>query len=128
MKFEVGRNEFLSALQSVIGVVERRQTMPVLSNFLLEASKEGLIVTGTDLELELVSRAQIKVLTPGKVTIPARKLFDIVRSLPEGATLTLDGGADRVTLKSGKSRFSLVGNEARRISRVECRDQQQQSP
>ncbi len=107
MKFEVGRNEFLNALQSVVGVVERRQTMPVLSNFLLDASKEGLMVTGTDLELELVSRAQIKTQTPGKVTVPARKLFDIVRSLPEGATLTLDGGADRVTLKSGKSRFSL---------------------
>ncbi len=107
MKFEVGRNELLNALQSVVGVVERRQTMPVLSNFLLDAAKDGLTVTGTDLELELVSRAQIKTATPGKVTVPARKLFDIVRSLPEGAMLTLDGGADRVTLKSGKSRYSL---------------------
>ena len=107
MKFEVGRNELMGALQSVIGVVERRQTMPVLSNFLLDSSKDSLTVTGTDLELELVSRAQIKVQTPGKATVPARKLFDIVRSLPEGATLMFDGGAERVVLRSGKSRFSL---------------------
>lgn len=112
MKFETGRNELLSALQAVIGVVERRQTMPVLSNFLIEATKEGLIITGTDLELELVTRAAVKSATPGKITVPARKLFDICRGLPEGAQITMDGNAERVTLRSGKSRFSLAGMKA----------------
>lgn len=112
MKIQVGRNELLTALQSVVGVVERRQTLPVLANFLLEAKEDELIVTGTDLEMELVARATIQNLAPGKVTVPARKLFDICRGLPEGAEITLDASGDKVTLKSGKSRFSLASLKA----------------
>ncbi|MBI2384026.1 MAG: DNA polymerase III subunit beta [Gammaproteobacteria bacterium] len=112
MKFDVGRNELLGALQAVIGVVERRQTLPVLSNLLMEVSAGELVLTGTDLELELVSRAVIKGHSPGKVTVPARKLFDICRGLPEGAEITLEGTAERVTVKSGKSRFSLSALKA----------------
>ena len=108
MKIQAGRNELLSALQAVIGVVERRQTLPVLSNLLFDAQKDGLVVTGTDLELELVSRATVKVQSTGKTTVPARKLFDICRGLPEGADLTLELSGDRVTLKSGRSRFTLA--------------------
>lgn len=107
MKIQVGRNELLTALQAVIGVVERRQTLPVLANFLLEAREDELIVTGTDLEMELVARAQVQNLAPGKATVPARKLFDICRGLPEGADITLEAGSDKAILKSGKSRFSL---------------------
>jgi len=107
MKIQVGRNELLTAVQAVIGVVERRQTLPVLSNLLLDAQKDELVITGTDLELELVSRAVIKCTASGKTTVPARKLFDICRGLPEGAELTLDSSGDKLTLKSGKSRFTL---------------------
>ena len=78
MKIQVGRNELLTAVQAVIGVVERRQTLPVLSNLLLDAQKDELVITGTDLELELVSRAVIKCTASGKTTVPARKLFDIL--------------------------------------------------
>lgn len=108
MKIQVGRNELLSAVQAVIGVVERRQTLPVLSNLLLDAQKDELVISGTDLELELVSRAVVKTQSPGRTTVPARKLFDICRTLPEGAELTLDTSGDKLTLKSGKSRFSLA--------------------
>ena len=108
MKIQVGRNELLSAVQAVIGVVERRQTLPVLSNLLLDAQKDELVITGTDLELELVSRAVIKCQASGKTTVPARKLFDICRGLPEGAEITLDSTADKLTLRSGKSRFTLA--------------------
>jgi len=108
MKIQVGRNELLTAVQAVIGVVERRQTLPVLSNLLLDAQKDELVVTGTDLELELVSRAAVKCPAPGKTTVPARKLFDICRGLPEGADLTLESSGDKITLKSGKSRFTLA--------------------
>jgi DNA polymerase-3 subunit beta len=108
MKLQVGRNELLSALQSVIGVVERRQTLPVLSNFLIETQDDELVVTGTDLEIELESRARVQNLTPGKITVPARKLFDICRALPEGAELQLESNGDRATLKSGRSRYQLA--------------------
>ena len=108
MKIQVGRNELLTAVQAVIGVVERRQTLPVLSNLLLDAQKDELVVTGTDLELELVSRAVIKCQAAGKTTVPARKLFDICRGLPEGADLTLETSGDKLTLRSGKSRFTLA--------------------
>jgi len=107
MKFEIGRNEILFALQAAIGVVERRQTLPVLSNFLLDARGQELIVTGTDLELELVCRAQADVKSPGRTTVPARKLFDICRGLPEGAHITMESVSDRIQLKSGRSRYTL---------------------
>jgi DNA polymerase III subunit beta len=107
MKLEIARNEILFALQSAIGVVERRQTLPVLSNFLLDAKERELVVTGTDLELELVCRAQAEVKAPGRTTVPARKLFDICRGLPEGAQITLESSADRIQLKSGRSRYTL---------------------
>jgi DNA polymerase III subunit beta len=107
MKVQVGRNELLSALSAVIGVVERRQTLPILSNFLLESRDAELVVTATDLEIELESRAQVQNLQPGRATVPARKLFDICRGLPEGAEISLDIAGDKATLKSGRSRYSL---------------------
>lgn len=107
MKLQVGRNELLSALSAVIGVVERRQTLPVLSNFLLELKDDELIVTGTDLEIELEARARVQNLSPGRATVPARKLFDICRGLPEGAEISLDASGDKAQLKSGRSRYSL---------------------
>lgn len=107
MKLQVGRNELLSALSAVIGVVERRQTLPVLSNFLLELRDNELIVTGTDLEIELEARAQVQNLAPGRATVPARKLFDICRGLPEGAEINLEVSGDKALLKSGRSRYSL---------------------
>lgn len=107
MKLQVGRNELLSALSAVIGVVERRQTLPVLSNFLLELQDDELVVTGTDLEIELVARARVQNLAPGRATVPARKLFDICRGLPEGAEIQLEMSGDKAQLKSGRSRYSL---------------------
>lgn len=107
MKLQVGRNELLAALSAVIGVVERRQTLPVLSNFLMETRDDELIVTGTDLEIELEARARVQNLTPGRATLPARKLFDICRGLPEGAEIQIDVTGDKALLKSGRSRYSL---------------------
>lgn len=107
MKLQVGRNELLSALSAVIGVVERRQTLPVLSNFLLELRDDELIVTGTDLEIELEARARVQNLAPGRATVPARKLFDICRGLPEGAEISLEMSGEKAQLKSGRSRYSL---------------------
>lgn len=107
MKLQVGRNELLSALASVIGVVERRQTLPVLSNFMLELHEDELVVTGTDLEIELEARTRVQNLAPGRATVPARKLFDICRGLPEGADIILELSGEKALLKSGRSRYSL---------------------
>ncbi len=108
MKFSAERESLLAALQSVIGVVERRQTMPILANLLLVANGGKLAVTATDLEVELVASADIKSGADGRVTVPGRKLLDICRSLPEGVTLTLAQDGDRMTVKAGKSRFVLA--------------------
>jgi DNA polymerase III subunit beta len=108
MKFSAERESLLAALQSVIGVVERRQTMPILANLLLFAEQGKLSVTATDLEVELVASAAIKSNLDGRVTVPGRKLLDICRSLPADVTLTLSLDGDRMTVKAGRSRFVLA--------------------
>ena len=108
MKFSAERESLLAALQSVIGVVERRQTMPILANLLFSAEQGKLAITATDLEVELVASAEIKSGVDGRITIPGRKLLDICRSLAEGVTLTFNQDGDKVTVKAGKSRFVLA--------------------
>src|SRR5450759_3375027 len=89
MKLTASREDFLAPLQNVIGVVERRQTMPILANVLLSAHDNRLSVTGTDLEVELVAAANIDVQQNGAITVPGRKLLDIFRALPEKTHVTL---------------------------------------
>jgi DNA polymerase-3 subunit beta len=107
MKLTATREDILGPVQNVIGVVERRQTMPVLSNVLLSARNGKLAVTGTDLEVELVSAMALTVQTPGDITVPGRKLLDILRALPEGVTVTLTVEGDRLVVRAGRSRFTL---------------------
>ncbi|MDX1496706.1 MAG: DNA polymerase III subunit beta [Salinisphaeraceae bacterium] len=108
MKFEIQRDALFKALQGVIGVVEKRQTMPILSNVLLKTAGTELQITGTDLELELVNTILVEKATDGEIAVPARKLFDICRGLPEGANLSFEVKDQRATLKSGRSRFVLA--------------------
>src|SRR6188768_2175295 len=107
MKLYATREQILAPLQSVIGVVERRQTMPVLSNVLVAARNNRISITGTDLEVELVASAEATVQQPGDVTVPGRKLFDIFKALPEKTAVTVATDGERVTIKAGKSRFTL---------------------
>lgn len=107
MKLQTQRNELLGALQAVIGVVERRQTMPILSNLLLKADNDRLSVTATDLELELVTQVPVTVSQPGAITVPARKLLDICRGLPEAAEIEIEVKEQRARITSGRSRFLL---------------------
>lgn len=108
MNLTMSRETLLRPLQAVIGVVERRQTMPVLANVLLIAKNKLLRVTATDLEVELVAEATIdENKTDGEITVPARKLLDICRALPEEATMNLRLDGDRLVVKSGRSRFVL---------------------
>src|SRR5579864_2878364 len=89
MKFEALRDTLLKPIQAVVGVVERRQTMPILANLLLTVTDGSLSVTATDLEVELVAKAEVEVKDKGEVTVPARKLLDICRALPEGSKVTV---------------------------------------
>jgi DNA polymerase-3 subunit beta len=107
MKLQLQRDTLLKPLQQVAGVVERRQTLPILGHVLLDAQAEKLVLTATDLEVELVALQPAEVIEPGITTLPARKLLDIVRSLPESSELTLERGDARVELRSGSGRFTL---------------------
>ncbi|MEX2496384.1 MAG: DNA polymerase III subunit beta [Woeseia sp.] len=108
MKLIADRGALLKALQAVIGVVERRQTMPILANVLLQAKAGVVSITATDLEVELVAEAKVRVETPGEVTVPGRKLFDICRALPESAEIAISLSGEKLVVKSGKSKFSLA--------------------
>ncbi len=107
MKFSISREAFLQPLSQVIGVVERRQTLPVLANFMLVTRDGQLTVTGTDMEVELISTVSADVSSDGEITVPARKLVDIMKALPDGANVTFSVSDEKVTLSAGRSRFTL---------------------
>jgi DNA polymerase-3 subunit beta len=108
MKFTMHRENLLKPLQAVQGVVERRQTLPILANFLLTIEDGRLSVTGTDMELELVASTELPDAEAGEVTVPARKLVDICRSLPADAEIHLEVDGERARVRSGRSRFTLA--------------------
>ena len=108
MKFIVERESLLGALQAAIGVVERRQTMPILANVLLAVRDGRVSVTATDLEVELVAQAVITSGGEGAMNVPGRKLLDICRSLPEKVSLTVATEGERAVIRAGKSRFTLT--------------------
>src|SRR3989338_1557695 len=102
------RNALLASLSAVVGVVERRHTLPILSNLLLEKKAGKLTLLATDLELQVST--QLDCAESGEdfaITIAARKLFDIVRALPEAAKVKLDTKDSQVVVSAGKSRFTL---------------------
>ncbi len=119
MNIEIQREALLRPLQAVIGVVERRQTLPVLANVLLVAGDEGLSMTTTDLEVELVARTGGEIHEGGQITMPARKLVDIVRNLPEGATVRLTLDQNRALVSAERSRFTLSTLPATEFPTVE---------
>lgn len=108
MKFEIQREALLKPLQQIVGVVERRQTLPVLANILINAGTDQITLTATDLEVELQANTATSVEEPGEITLPARKIVDICRTLPEGATVGVAVDQDRATVRSGRSRFTLA--------------------
>src|SRR5690554_4391587 len=112
MRFSLQREVFLKPLTQVVNVVERRQTLPVLANLLAQVQDGQLSLTGTDLEVEMVARTQVDDAEDGEVTIPARKLFEIVRALPDGSKVTVSQAGDKITVQAGRSRFSLASLSA----------------
>ena len=124
MKFIINREEILLPLQQIVSVIEKRQTMPILSNVLLVIEDDQLILTGTDLEIQIIARISIQAVSSGSITVPARKFLDICRLLPNGAEIKFElqenlpgidmgteslsiTGSSKVKITSSRSRFSL---------------------
>ena len=108
MKLQIEKETLLNPLQQIIGAVEKRQTMPALSNVLLRASDNLLTLTTTDLEIELVSQISMVIDEPGEITVPARKLLDICKSLPNESLINFTVKDSKVLVQSGRSRFTLA--------------------
>ena len=123
MRFSLQREVFLKPLAQVVNVVERRQTLPVLANLLVQVRGGQLSLTGTDLEVEMVARHAVDDAQDGETTIPARKLFEIVRALPDGSKVTVSQSGDKITVQAGRSRFtlaSLPANDFPSVDEVEA--------
>lgn len=108
MKFNIDREVLLPVLQTLSGVVDRRQSLPILSNLLFNLETNSLSITATDMEVELVVKMDIKLEQTGELTLPARKLLDICRALPQDSNLQFEVKNDRALIKSGRSRFTLA--------------------
>jgi len=109
MKVTVERAELLKSLGHVHRVVERRNTIPILANVLVKAERGKLSLKATDLDLEVTDSIAAEVSTGGSTTVPAHMFYEIVRKLPEGAQIVLEGSGDRavLSLRAGRSRFTL---------------------
>lgn len=125
MKLNLIRETLLKPLQQVIGVVERKQTLPILSNVLLSTENNQLSVTGTDLDLELIGQIKLgcENLEASRLTLPGRKLMDICRALPEHALIELKRDKGKIILRSGQSRFTLStlpADDFPTVEKLEC--------
>jgi DNA polymerase-3 subunit beta len=109
MKLTIERAALLKALGHVQSVVERRNTIPILSNLLLSASPGQLAFCATDLDMEIADASPAEVEDAGQVTAPAHTLFELVRELPEGADVALSytGEDPRLAVQAGRARFNL---------------------
>lgn len=120
MRLSLPRETFLPAIHQVMGAVERRQTLPILGNLLIEASSNTVRLTATDLEMELVTEISVLVDQEGSTTIPARKLLDICRTLPEGCEITLSTDGGQAVIQAERSRFQLATLPAEDFPRIEA--------
>ncbi len=107
MNIKINRDTLLKPLSSVSGIVERRHTLPILSNLLLEASNEKIVLTATDLEMQISLSIHTAVGGELSTTISAKKLLDICRALPENAEINMTTTDSRIAVKAGKSKFNL---------------------
>jgi DNA polymerase III subunit beta len=123
LKIRTTNDKLLGPLQQVTGIVERRHTLPILSNVLITAAEGKVDFLATDLEVQITSTAGLDGNAEGTVTAGARKLYDILRSLPEDAEVSLEAKENRMTVRAGKSRFNLQTLAAADFPRmVEAKD------
>ena len=109
MKFTITREQFQEGLLAVAASVPTKTTLPVLSNILLQATKDGIRISGTDLDIAVSTTAQASVEQEGAITLPARKLVEIVRELPSAPIKITTSGEQRVSIECNRSKFKLLG-------------------
>jgi len=119
MKIYANREEILSPLLLVGGVIEKRQTMPILANILLQVQQGRMTITATDMELELRIAVTVESEGEGELTLPGRKFADICKALPDGSRIEIDISGEKAMVRSGKSRFSLGVLPAREYPSIE---------
>jgi DNA polymerase-3 subunit beta len=124
---QVPREALLKPLQAVSGIVERRQTLPILANVLLEQRDGRLFVTATDLEMQITANSELASKQDQAVTVGARKLQDLLRALPEEAAITVDTAAGKMTVRAGRSRFNLQTLPAGDYPRIALSQEQLQT-
>ena len=109
MRLTISREKLQEALTAVAAAVPTKTTLPVLGNILLETTEKGLRLSGTDLDIGVSTEVLADVESPGAITVPAKKLSEIVRELPPAPVKLAASGEQRITLECGRSRFKLLG-------------------
>ena len=109
MKLTITRDQLQEGLVAVAASVPTKTTLPVLSNILLEASRDGLRLSGTDLDIAVSTGVPASVDQEGAITLPARKLVEIAREIPSAPIRLVASGEQRVTIECGRSKFRLLG-------------------
>src|SRR5215471_8533166 len=113
MEFTIGRSELLAGLYLTQGIVERRTTIPILANVLIQTSGEGIVVAATDQEIAVRRECSATVKRKGTLTAGARKLYEMVREIPEGEVRIRQQDNNWIEVSAGRSRFRLVGLDPR---------------
>ena len=124
---QIPRDALLKPLQAVSGIVERRHTLPILANVLLEQKNGKLHVTATDLEMQITAIADLEGKDGQATTVGARKLQDLLRALPDDAQINLDATGSKMTVRAGRSRFNLQTLAATDYPRISVGQEQLQS-
>ena len=109
MKFTITREQLQQGLSAVAAAIPAKTTLPVLANVLVEVTKQGLRLSGTDLDIAVTTTVPAEVDAEGAVTLPAKKLVDIARELPSGPVRITAAGESRVGIECGRSKFKLLG-------------------
>ena len=124
---QISRDALLRPLQAVSGIVERRHTLPILANVLLEQKNGRLFVTATDLEMQITAHSELAGKQDQAITVGARKLQDLLRALPEDAALNVDAASGKMTVRAARSRFNLQTLPAADYPRMGLAQDQQQT-
>jgi DNA polymerase-3 subunit beta len=124
---QIPRDALLKPLQAVSGIVERRHTLPILANVLVEQKDGRLFMTATDLEMQITAHSELAGKQDQSVTVAARKLQDLLRALPDDATLNIDTSASKMIVRANRSRFNLQTLPAGDYPRITIAQEQQQT-
>ena len=124
---QIARDALLKPLQAVAGIVERRHTLPILANVLLEQKDGRLYLTATDLEMQITAHSEFDGKEAQAVTVAARKLHDLLRALPDVSTINVDATGSKMTVRAGRSRFNLQTLPAADYPRIGIGQEQLQS-